>query len=217
MAHYQVRKIVVAIVGAKSCGKTSLSLAFSLGSFHQNTKSLGVASLEKTCKWRGENVVVHIRDTAGEEKFESVPPIHYRNADAVIVCYDVTDTESFDRVQYWSDQAAGVVSEQSFFFLAGCKSDLMDMTTVTTAVGREAANTFFNNKAEVKFFETSAKTHMNIEELFKEVISSVMSEGVLTSHESGHQGILPIYSGRRLFPRRPSRRNERHRRNCSKC
>lgn len=41
------------------------------------------------------------RDTAGAERYESMSRIYYRGAKAALICYDMTDEESFSKVKFW--------------------------------------------------------------------------------------------------------------------
>lgn len=42
-----------------------------------------------------------VQDTAGSERYEAMSRIYYRGAKAAIVCYDVTDSSSFERAKFW--------------------------------------------------------------------------------------------------------------------
>ena len=44
---------------------------------------------------------MHIWDTGGSERFRTMVSLYYRDAAAAIICYDVTDENSFDSVSYW--------------------------------------------------------------------------------------------------------------------
>ncbi len=44
---------------------------------------------------------LHIWDTAGSEKFDAIARQYYRLADAVMVVFDWTNRQSFDRVSHW--------------------------------------------------------------------------------------------------------------------
>ena len=41
------------------------------------------------------------QDTAGSERYEAMSRIYYRGAKAAIVCYDLTDSSSFERAKFW--------------------------------------------------------------------------------------------------------------------
>ena len=40
-------------------------------------------------------------DTGGQERFHALGPIYYRDADAAVLVYDITDADSFARVKTW--------------------------------------------------------------------------------------------------------------------
>ena len=42
-----------------------------------------------------------IQDTAGQEKYNAVAPVYYRDAVGAIIVYDITSTESFEKVKKW--------------------------------------------------------------------------------------------------------------------
>ena len=42
-------------------------------------------------------VIVHIWDTAGQQKFFSIARNYFKKADGVLVIFDITDKNSFDR------------------------------------------------------------------------------------------------------------------------
>ncbi len=44
------------------------------------------------------------RDTAGQERYQSLAPLYYRGSHAAAVVYDVTIRESFVKAQFWIDE-----------------------------------------------------------------------------------------------------------------
>ncbi|KAL7687415.1 putative small GTP-binding protein [Plasmopara halstedii] len=46
-------------------------------------------------------IVAHIWDTAGQERFRAITRSHYRRADGALLVYDVSDAQSFDRLNEW--------------------------------------------------------------------------------------------------------------------
>jgi GTPase SAR1 family protein len=46
-------------------------------------------------------VKLTIWDTAGQEKFKSITKDYYRDADAIVIVYDVNNRESFDHIDQW--------------------------------------------------------------------------------------------------------------------
>ena len=54
-------------------------------------------------------VELAIWDTAGQERFHALGPIYYRDAQAALLVYDITDVDSFKRVQTWVQELKQMV------------------------------------------------------------------------------------------------------------
>ena len=50
-----------------------------------------------------------IWDTAGQERFHALGPIYYRDAEAALLVYDITDADSCKRVQTWVQELKQMV------------------------------------------------------------------------------------------------------------
>ena len=57
-------------------------------------------------------VELAIWDTAGQERFHALGPIYYRDAQAALLVYDITDVDSFTRVQTWVQELIQMVRAQ---------------------------------------------------------------------------------------------------------
>jgi small GTP-binding protein len=77
-------------------------------------------SNEGKCKVR---IKLQIWDTAGEERFRSVAPIYYKNAQAVILVYDTTDRESFKSLNKWIEDINTQTTELQILVIAASKCD----------------------------------------------------------------------------------------------
>ena len=42
-----------------------------------------------------------IWDTAGQERFHTMTSAFYKRADAILVCYDITDRITFEKIKFW--------------------------------------------------------------------------------------------------------------------
>lgn len=49
-------------------------------------------------------MTIDIWDTAGQERFRSLLTLYYKNSDAVIIVFDLTDIQTFATVDYWARQ-----------------------------------------------------------------------------------------------------------------
>lgn len=98
--------IKVAVIGEWSTGKTSLVERMVHGRWKTcQSSTIGCAfySLRKMSKF-GIPVVYQIWDTAGQERYRSLTSMYYRNADIVIICFDLSDIRSYRSIEYWVTQ-----------------------------------------------------------------------------------------------------------------
>lgn len=151
------------ILGNIEVGKTSLIIRFVDGTFEDQT-SQEFETKDGTVNVDGKSISLQITDTAGQERFRTLTSSYYRNADAMIVVYDVTNKESFDVVEGFVKEGNTYSSTSCAKFLVGNKIDLEDKRVVTKAEGEEIAN-----KLKIPFFETSSKTGDNVPTLFEAI------------------------------------------------
>ena len=98
-AKYSMRFI---IVGSMSVGKSCLLLQFTDRKFAANVgPTIGVDFGSSSLNIDNENVKLQIWDTAGQEDFQAITRAYYREAAAAILVYDVTNRQSYDKLQSW--------------------------------------------------------------------------------------------------------------------
>ena len=98
-AKYVMRFI---IVGSMSVGKSCLLLQFTDHRFAANAgPTIGVDFGSSTISIDGEVVKLQIWDTAGQEDFQAITRAYYREAAAAILVYDMTNKQSYEKLQSW--------------------------------------------------------------------------------------------------------------------
>ena len=70
-------------------------------------------------------VRLQIWDTAGQERFRSISRLYYRGANACILCYSITDEESFREMGRWLTDLRKELGEQVVLHVVGTKADLV--------------------------------------------------------------------------------------------
>ena len=106
---------------------------------------------------------LQIWDTAGQESFRSITRIFYRGAHIVFLCYDITREDTFNNVIQWLGEIKAHASAEVLVYLIGNKFDCDDGER---QVDKQVALDFCRANKIEKFFETSAKTGKNVEEVF---------------------------------------------------
>ena len=82
-------QIKILMIGDSGVGKTCLLLRYANDSFYPTfITTIGIDFKIKNIILDGKRIKLQIWDTAGEERFRSVTPMYYKNAQAIILVYD---------------------------------------------------------------------------------------------------------------------------------
>jgi len=150
------------LLGDTSVGKSSIVIRFVKGQFSEYQEStIGAAFLTQTVPVNDCTVKFEIWDTAGQERYHSLAPMYYRGAAAAVVVYDITSMDSFQRAKQWVKELQRQGSPDVVIALAGNKVDREEEREVASDESKSYAD---NNN--LFFIETSAKTNVNVRELF---------------------------------------------------
>jgi len=150
------------LLGESAVGKSSLVLRFVKGQFHEYQEStIGAAFLTQTVCLDDTTVKFEIWDTAGQERYHSLAPMYYRGAQAAIVVYDITNPDTFSRAKSWVKELQRQASPNIVIALAGNKADLANKRMVEYEEAQQYAE-----ENSLLFMETSAKTAMNVNDIF---------------------------------------------------
>mmetsp|Transcript_2748 Transcript_2748/g.8099 ORF Transcript_2748/g.8099 Transcript_2748/m.8099 type:complete len:210 (+) Transcript_2748:265-894(+) len=151
------------LLGEMGSGKSSLVLRFVKSQFFDYQEStIGAAFLTKTLP--EQHVKFEIWDTAGQERYHSLAPMYYRGAAAAVIVYDISSQDSFAKAREWVKELQRQGNPHMIMSLAGNKADLADTRQVST----EEAQAYADENGLV-FWETSAKTAINVTELFEDL------------------------------------------------
>uniref|UniRef100_A0A8C6M006 Ras-related protein Rab-24 n=1 Tax=Nothobranchius furzeri TaxID=105023 RepID=A0A8C6M006_NOTFU len=152
----------VVMLGKESVGKTSLVERYVHHRFlvgpYQNT--IGAAFVAKPIQVAEKVITLGIWDTAGSERYEAMSRIYYRGARAAIVCYDLTDSSSFQRAKFWVNELQNC-EEHCKIYLCGTKNDLIEADRSLRQIDYHDAQDFAE-EIGAQHFETSSKTGRNV-------------------------------------------------------
>jgi small GTP-binding protein len=163
-------KAKVVLVGAAHTGKTSIVNRFIYSEFSPHTMpSTQPAFFQKKVNVNGEDYMLEIWDTAGQEQYHALSPMFYRDADAGIVVFDITDQLSFTKCKQWVAELRQARGNAITLVIAGNKSDLPSQRAVTLEAIAQFASSVGGES-----FETSAKTGENVELLFQSLVKALL-------------------------------------------
>lgn len=191
----------VLIVGDTGVGKSCFLLRFTENRFKdQHNVTIGVEFGAKSLSVDGHVIKLQIWDTAGQESFRSITRSFYRKADGVLLMYDVTNPESFSNCQSWIREIQENVSEQgNVLYLVGNQVDA-EQREVTVQEAQSLTESFKLSG----FKETSAKTGLNVDEVFQE-FSRILLHRAVTPNVPAKTETATVS----LQPRLPSKKNNK--------
>ena len=186
-------------IGDGAVGKTSLISQFDTRKFNKNhIRTVGLDAVKVAYTQKDDNVELEVKlwDTAGQDRFKTMTYQFYKNADAVIIAFDLTVPETFAGVTNWLQSIFKHKSEEIPKVLCGNKSDLV--AVADNAVNSEEAKKMAA-EYKMKYFETSAFTGENVEAMIHSTIEEAYITKIKPIIEQEKKGIVqaePIQLGK---------------------
>ncbi|WP_457558924.1 GTP-binding protein [Candidatus Harpocratesius sp.] len=168
-------------IGDTTVGKTAIKVRFTDNYFKKDLKTtLGVdfGSKEIKGQYISSDILfggtyrftakINVWDAAGQELYDRIRGMYYRDARAAILCYDVSNRRTFENLPKWMqelDDNCGKIPT----LLVGNKIDL----------GREVSRQEgldFAMKHGFLFMECSAKTGENVEDMFYKLAVEIFKQ-----------------------------------------
>lgn len=170
----------VMLLGDSCTGKTCLLIRFKDNTFMNNNfiSTVGIDYRNKIIELNKHKVKLQVWDTAGQERFRSLTASYYRDADALLLIYDVTNRASFENIRDWLAQVREYAKEEVELTLVGNKVDLGQQRKVRPEEGKQLAKAY-----NIPFIETSAKSGQNVYELFLELTKRLLMAAQKASGE----------------------------------
>ncbi len=114
----------------------------------------------------GSLINVHIRDTCGQERYDSINEQYYQKADGILLVFDIADKLSFNKIKnYYIKTIKEKCKEDIPIVLLGNKTDLEDQREVSQ---EEAID--LSIKEEYIYKETSCLRNENVADAFETII-----------------------------------------------
>ena len=166
----------VAIVGDAGVGKSAITLRFLYDEYDEEYIPTKADSHRKEVFFNGRSVMLDILDTAGQEDYAGIRDGYYRNVDGFICVFSVTERETFQAMDDFRDQILRIKDDSANkvpFLLVGNKVDLEQQRCV-----RLDNAEYMSKRWNCPYYESSAKTMINIDQLFYDIMGQIKNEHV---------------------------------------
>ena len=173
----------IVTMGNAGVGKSSIIKRYISDIFDNNSIStIGVEfSIKEMTLKNGKKIKLKLMDTSGQELYRSLSKSYFKNSDGVLFVFALNNEQSFTDISEWIN----FFNENCFRdnipkYLIGNKCDLD--SHVNQALIKEVAN---NN--DMKYFKTSAKEKININNIFEEMGEKLFEEYKKSGRENNIQ------------------------------
>ena len=155
----------ITILGKGVVGKSSLTYRF-MNSDIPNAHDPTIEDRFKTTlSINGQEITIDILDTAGEEDYQNMFDNYLKNVDGVLLVYDITNYDTFKKIDYWNNQIKNYNKNKYSIVLIGNKIDLNNERTIQFKDAKNLAK-----KWGVDYIETSAKNNYNCKEALELIV-----------------------------------------------
>ena len=176
--HELLYKILV--VGDIGTGKTSIIKRYVHNMFSIHYKStIGVDFALKVIKWNNDTTVrLQLWDIAGQERFNNMTRVYYKEAIGGVVVFDVTRNTTYEDVVKWKRDIdtklvfPGTNNPIPVVLIAN-KIDLVSEED-NSNMSSEKMDNFCKEHGFVTWFNTSAKDNIHIEDAFNALIGAII-------------------------------------------
>ena len=160
---YKNKKIV--ILGNAAVGKTSIVYRYMYDKFNNVLDTtIGAAFTSKlVLNNDGEKEKIEIWDTAGQERYRALVPMYYRDANAAIIVYDINNNDTITSAKNYIKQLENHGPKNIKIVIVGNKYDLNP-------------DIKYDKIFNYKHYYCSAKTGLNIDEIFTWIVSNTCRE-----------------------------------------
>jgi len=157
------------LIGNVSVGKSSIIKRYISNEFNKSYFCTIGTELFKKELFVGENKKVNlfIWDTCGQERFRTVTRQYYRNTQAILLVFDLTNEKSFTDLDSWFQEASNYINDKNcLFFLLGNKYDETKLIKIDNNIIKEFMRKY---PTIIKYFEVSACNGHNINNAFEKI------------------------------------------------
>jgi small GTP-binding protein len=164
------QRINIMTLGNSEVGKTCFILKYTENFFQElYLTTVGIDFKIKNETINNKQYKLFLYDTTGQEKYKSIALNIIKNAQGIILMYDITNKNSFESIPEWIRSIKDAKGDNFPMILLGNKLDKEDIRIVSEKDGKDLAKEY-----NMEFFETSNKDGTNIQEAGRALVNEIL-------------------------------------------
>lgn len=174
--------IQLMLLGADSVGKSCLWSSWDTNTFPESPQpTVGARFWKKQIFLSNHCVHLHLWDTPGQDRFDSLAPMYYRDAHAAVVLYDPLSHRSWEKARFWVTELQEKARRQFSVFLGCTKMDLCSssLSPPNTVVPFEDVLTFVQERNIKGWMPLSSKKGVNSNRFLVMIVSELLEKQVM--------------------------------------
>jgi len=167
------------VVGDGAVGKTSLLHMFTKDEFPKEYVPTVFENTAKTVCYKGNHHKLNLWDTAGQEGYDRVRLMSYKNTDCFMLCFAVDNLTSLENISArWAKEVSKHRDKGKYKavqVIVGLKTDLRKTSKKVCSTAKQGED--FANKTGSDFYcECSAMLNDGVDELFEKIVLLIASK-----------------------------------------
>jgi small GTP-binding protein len=152
------------LLGHSAVGKTTFVNTIQ-GKQENSITTIGIESITILTEICDEKNRIELCDTGGQERFECVTRNYIRDVDGILLMFDVTNVDSFKKVDRWISSVKENNNKKYEMLLIGNKIDLNDKRIISKVEAKKKANNY-----NINYYECCPLNGLNVYEILIELI-----------------------------------------------
>ena len=187
------KPIKVVVVGDGTVGKTCLLISYTTNSFPTKYLPTVFDNYLATVQYKKQEIKLELWDTAGQEEFDRIRPLSYKDTDIFILCFAVNNHRSITNIN--SKWVPEVIHHcpAGKLLLVGTKIDLRNNPDQQMQLRQNGEDFVSKQEGEemaqkinaIGYIECSALTQEGLPEVFNKVIESTVNVGKTSTKKGG--------------------------------
>jgi len=176
--------VKLVLLGHKNVGKTAIFNRYVYDEFGKTSMTIGAYFGMKQMKVADRLVNLAIWDTAGEEKFDALTSFYCRDAACAVICYDITQYDTFQNLSRWVDKVNNEADRNCSIIIVGNKLDLVESNPALRRVELGEAKRYAAT-INANVLEVSARSGANVSDAFIGVTTTCVERALKSGRDVG--------------------------------